>query len=344
MTRILQNSIETRAIILKELLEDRPVALPTETVYGLAANAISGDAVAKIFQYKERPSFDPLIVHVSDKDRTLVKMNQNGIIDSGQLSEAQFRLSQAITEQFWPGPLTILLPKGDRIPAMVTSNLPEVAVRCPDHPLFQDLLNQLSFPLAAPSANKFGMTSPTCPEHVVGQKMSLLSYVLDGGDCAVGVESTVIRVLDAENIEILRPGGIDSETLERFGRVSTPYFDRGHLPHAPGMLDRHYAPSKEAFRFSMGEIDQLVERETLDHCLLLLTKRPPNYEVYERKFGQVWFLSEKGSDEEAARNIFKFLHDYSNSEFKTLFVEIPSSKSGLWRAIADKIQKATLLR
>ena len=194
--------IGTDILKAKNLLEHGElVAIPTETVYGLAGNALNASAVAKIFSVKNRPAFDPLIVHVP---------NVNAVYEYvAEIPEKAYALAQ----RFWPGPLTLLLQKKSIIPDLVTAGLETVGVRCPDHPLTQDLLKILSFPLAAPSANPFGYVSPTTPAHVDEQLGDKIKYILDGGKCEVGIESTIVGMENGE-VVVYRMGGLSTEEIE----------------------------------------------------------------------------------------------------------------------------------
>lgn len=211
------------------LLRNDLVAIPTETVYGLGGNAFSDEAVAKIFAAKNRPSFDPLIVHTSDWERLEAMVKD--------IPSQAHLLAQA----FMPGPLTLLLPKRAIIPDLVTAGSPIVAVRIPKHPLTLKLLEKLPFPLAAPSANPFGYISPTTPEHVARQLGDKIGYILDGGPCTVGVESTIVG-FKADQCIVFRKGGVAVEAIES---IVGPVEVRTHStsnPQAPGMLQSHYAP------------------------------------------------------------------------------------------------------
>ncbi len=206
------------------------MAFPTETVYGLGASAVSAIAVAKIFEAKQRPSFDPLIVHIpEDSWLDLVVASVPAI-------------GRELTERFWPGPLTLVLPRQPGIPSLVSSGLDTVGVRMPNHELARSLIEQAGVPIAAPSANLFGRTSPTTAQHVLDQLGDRIDYVLDGGPCSVGVESTVVRIVD-ETIVVLRPGGLTLEELRSVGNVSysaTEGTDSAHV--SPGQTLQHYAP------------------------------------------------------------------------------------------------------
>lgn len=238
------------SVAAEALRSGRLVALPTETVYGLAAPIADADAVRAVFELKERPLFDPLIVHVA------------GIADAKQLVANWPREAQVLAERFWPGPLSIVLDKAESVDPLITAGLETVAVRCPDHALARELI-AMTGPLAAPSANRFGRTSPTTPEHVVDEFPTADGLlILDGGECETGIESTVIRIDEKNNsIELLRPGlvtpgeiahALRTAGLERDMLDLTADFEHSANPGrpgeaampAPGMLRRHYQPSR----------------------------------------------------------------------------------------------------
>jgi L-threonylcarbamoyladenylate synthase len=211
------------------------VAFPTETVYGLGANALDADGVARIFVAKERPSHDPLIVHLSGLDQL------------PRVARAVSSVARALAAAFWPGPLTLVLPKQPAVPSLVTSGLDTVAARVPDHPVAQALLHAAGVPIAAPSANRFGRTSPTTAQHVWHDLHGRIDIILDGGPTLIGVESTVLDV-SATPPCILRPGGVTAEMLAAvigpvavLARVPD---GEGSLP-SPGLLEKHYAPRAE---------------------------------------------------------------------------------------------------
>ena len=223
----------------------RLVAFPTETVYGLGANALDADAVARIFAAKERPAYDPVIVHVADA------------AELTDLTAALPDLGSLLIERFWPGPLTLVLPRSERVPDVVTAGGPTVAVRAPAHPLARALLDAAGTPIAAPSANRFSHTSPTRAQHVWDDLAGRIDMILDGGPTAVGVESTVLD-LTTEPPTLLRPGGVTIEEIEALiGPVQTSARrEDGNTLPAPGMLDRHYAPRAVLWLFT-GEDDDL---------------------------------------------------------------------------------------
>lgn len=206
-----------------ELRRGGLVGIPTETVYGLAARARDGDAVAGIFEAKGRPRFDPLIVHVASVE----DVEGVAVLSAG---------AEALARAVWPGPLTLVLPRDPSIPDLVTAGLPTVAVRVPDHPLTLQLLDELGEPLAAPSANPFGYVSPTTAQHVLDQLGDRVGYVLDGGPCAVGLESTIVSFLEARPT-VLRLGGLPLEALTELVGPVDLRLHGGSDPTAPGQLD-----------------------------------------------------------------------------------------------------------
>jgi L-threonylcarbamoyladenylate synthase len=232
------------------LLQNEVVAIPTETVYGLAGNALSEIAVSKIFEAKNRPHFDPLIVHVAS------------VFDVSNYVEEIPRLASDLMENYWPGALTILLPKKSCIPDLTTSGLKEVGIRIPNHPLTLELLKSLPFPLAAPSANPFGYISPTSAQHVEDQLGEKIPYILNGGNCSVGIESTVLRVQHNE-IEVLRLGGISIESLHHFTPNIRIQEHSTSSPASPGMLTNHYAPRKPIYVGNIREMMHSISSQKL---------------------------------------------------------------------------------
>ncbi|MDH5599641.1 MAG: L-threonylcarbamoyladenylate synthase, partial [Cyclobacteriaceae bacterium] len=239
MTKIGKN-IELAASLLQK---GEVVAIPTETVYGLAANAFNSKAVAQIFEVKNRPAFDPLIVHIGD--RSMLKKIVRKIPVR----------AEKLMDEFWPGPLTLVLEKDSSVPDIVTSGLPTVGVRMPAHSVSLSLLQSLDFPLAAPSANPFGFVSPTTPEHVSSQLGDKIPYILDGGDCSVGIESTIVG-FEGDDVIVYRLGGLSVEEIEAVtGKVEIRISSSS--PKAPGMLIKHYSPGKPLFR---GDVKSVFEK------------------------------------------------------------------------------------
>lgn len=293
------------------------VGVPTETVYGLAANAFDAAAVARVFEVKRRPSFDPLIVHV----RTPEAVRQVAT----HLPPAAERLAEA----FWPGPLTLVLERREHVPDLVTSGLPTVGVRCPRHPLIQALLEALEFPLAAPSANRFGSISPTTAEHVLDQLGGEVPYVLDGGACTVGVESTIVG-FKGDRCLLYRPGGVPLEDLEaQVGPLEDARQSAPTSPITPGMLPSHYAPRTP---LELGDLDELMARYEGSRLGVLSFER-------EREALCSRTLSNRGDLSEAAQRLFAALRELDDSGAELLVAE-PVPERGLGRAINDRLRRA----
>jgi len=331
------------------------VALPTETVYGLAANALSSSAVLKIFAAKERPSFDPLIVHVGkhgldDPRGPLRALAEAGWLSNEILGWSGVTVVEAAMKTFWPGPLTFILPRGPKIPKEVTSGQDTVGIRCPAHPLFQAVLAELDFPLAAPSANRFGRISPTCADHVVQELDGRIAGVLDGGACTVGVESTIIQVEDPLRVTLLRPGKIGIDDLQK--TFKTPIDRRattGELrPASPGLLDEHYAPRKPLILIPAPFSDEKTVMETLvafppsDQDAILAMHAIPPY-LQNRKHSVEKILSPQNSAQEMAQNLFATMRELDrNPEVERILCDLPGDGSGgLASAIRDRLRRAS---
>lgn len=292
------------------------VAIPTETVYGLAANALNEEAVLKIFKAKDRPHFDPLIIHTND------------IAKAKKWVQEFPEWAEKLAKAFWPGPLTILLPKKG-IPDLVSSGLQQVAVRVPDHPLTLKLLSDLDFPLAAPSANPFGYVSPTTPQHVAAQLEDKVDYILDGGVCQVGIESTIIGMEDGK-LCVFRLGGLALEKIEKVVGPVERRLNQSSDPKAPGMLKNHYAPGKPLY---VGDVFHLM-REHRGKKLGVISL-DTLYEGVETKQ-----LSVKGDLDEAARNLFAAIRELDHSVDVILAEYFPEDLLG--RAINDRLRRAAV--
>ncbi len=307
-------------IAAKLLIRGEAVAIPTETVYGLAANALDVKAVTKIFTIKQRPAFDPLIIHLSDLTRA-----ESYVLE---IPKAFKKLS----EKFTPGPLTFLLRKKNNIPDLVTSGSPYVAVRIPSHPLTQHLLNLLDFPLAAPSANPFGYISPTTAQHVADQLGDKIYYILDGGPAVVGVESTIVGLNAEGQVEVLRKGGL---AVERIEEVIGPVIVRetsSSNPTAPGMLSSHYAPK---VKLVLGDIDDFASNCDPDRTGIISFNRflkdiPAKHQV---------ILSGTSNFGEAAFNLFAGMRYLDNCDIDIIYAELVPEKD-LGIAINDRLRRA----
>lgn len=297
------------------------VAIPTETVYGLAANALDALAVAKVFEVKNRPFFDPLILHTYSLEKAKEYVNDFP------------KPLQDLAKHFWPGPLTLLLPKKNTVPDLVTSGLDRVAVRVPNHAITLQLLEQLDFPLAAPSANPFGYISPTEPEHVNKQLGSQIEYILDGGVCKVGLESTIVGLEDGK-ICIYRLGGLALEDIEDVvGKVEMKINNSGD-PNAPGQLKSHYSPTKPLL---IGNIEMLAEENKNKKIGILSFGK--NAEKIKNKI--CINLSVDENLKEAASNLFSSLRKLDESDIEMIICDhLP--KAGLGLAINDRLDRAAV--
>jgi L-threonylcarbamoyladenylate synthase len=302
------------------------VGMPTETVYGLAANALDADAVARVFEAKRRPSFDPLIVHVPDV------MSLDAVVRD-PLSGA----GEALARAFWPGPLTLVVQRSGAVPDLVTSGLETVAVRVPSHSVAQRLLRAAGVPLAAPSANPFGAVSPTRAEHVRAQLGDAVAVILDGGPCEVGLESTIVSLVGEQPV-VLRFGGVPVEAIEA---VVGPVEQRLHSsdrPEAPGQLSRHYAT-----RTPLHMVTAATMRPSADAALLVVSGPPPTDALPARDggYGRVVALSDTGDVRVAARGLFAALRELDGASFARIDV-IPCGEEGLGRAILDRLRRAAV--
>lgn len=295
------------------------VAVPTETVYGLAADATNGRAVAAIYEVKGRPSFNPLIVHVS------------GMAMAETLADFD-PLSRKLAEIFWPGPLTLVVPlkAGSGIASLVTAGLQTVGLRCPKGPA-QDLIRFLGFPLAAPSANSSGRISPTSAQAVEADLGSKIPLILDGGPSPVGVESTIVKV-DGDKVILLRPGGVSAEELEVVTGAPLSRADQRSLIEAPGMLASHYAPNAPV------RLDAV--RILPDEALLAFGPRRGCGAEHAVK---TLNLSPTGDLREAAANLFACLAALDRSGARMIAVE-PIPEHGLGEAIIDRLKRAAAPR
>lgn len=286
------------------LKEGQLVAIPTETVYGLAANAFDDEAVKKVFQAKNRPYSDPLIVHCHSLEavRELVSEFPPG--------------AEELALAFWPGPLTLLLPKSDKISSLITAGQNRVAIRIPNHPLTLELLASLPFPVVAPSANPFGYVSPTTAAHVAAQLQDEVAYILDGGPCEIGIESTIVG-FEEGLAKIYRHGGIPAEKIT---------LECGFSYQGPGMLKSHYAPRKKVL---LGDIPTLLTKYP-QAAILSFTKSYPGHSLV---------LSPSGSLDEAAHNLFAALRTLDEAPCDLIIAEeLPMQ--GLGRGINDRLRKA----
>lgn len=306
----------------KQLLDEgKLVAIPTETVYGLAGNATKAAVVAKIFEAKNRPTFDPLIVHIHSLDQ----------LDA--LTMPAPALAQKLMEAFWPGPLTVLLKRKAIIPDLVTAGLETVAIRMPQHQMARKLLSSLSYPLAAPSANPFGYISPTTAQHVQNQLGNQIEYILDGGECSVGLESTIIS-FETEVPTVLRLGGISVEAIENvIGKVEVNAHSSSQ-PQAPGMLKSHYAPSKKII--TIDELENQSPTDFKGFGFLGFSDFDSRFDIKDQLL-----LSKNEDLNEAAKNLFTSLRALDQITHLHTIVISFVPEHGLGRAINDRLKRAS---
>ncbi len=294
------------------------LAIPTETVYGLAGNALDPFVLGRIFEAKNRPHFDPLILHLADAGQ-LNSVAQN-------IPEA----AKALADAFWPGPLTLVLPRQPHVHDLATSGLDTVGVRVPEHPLTLELLSLLDFPLAAPSANPFGYISPTTAQHVLDQLGGKIDLVLDGGPCRIGLESTIIG-FEEKAAQIYRLGGLAQEAIESVIGPVQLALNRSGDPRAPGQLQSHYAPKVPLL---LGEPAELAKTHAGKKLGLLAFQHasPGNWAT-------VRTLSPSGNLAEAAARLFSLLRELDTSDLDWIVAE-RAPDQGLGRAINDRLQRA----
>lgn len=297
------------------------VAIPTETVYGLAGNAFSEKAIKKIFELKKRPFYNPLIVHIKS------------VADLNQIATEIPEKAMFLADAFWPGPLTLVLKRQNTIPDLVTGGKSTVAVRVPNHPVALALLEQLDFPLAAPSANPFGSISPTKAEHVANYFAASSLTVLEGGECRSGIESTIIG-FEGGSAVLYRLGSITIEEIEAVIGALKIKTHNEETPSAPGMLSKHYAPKTKT-----------VLTENITKELALLSTKRIGLVTYQNHFDHQNIVSNEvlsptGDLKEAASRLYNALHKLDQLKLDVIIAErFPDY--GLGRTINDRLERAT---
>jgi L-threonylcarbamoyladenylate synthase len=315
--------ISTDRVAAVELLRKGDlVALPTETVYGLAANSLNAIAVAKIFEAKERPRFDPLIVHVPNREWL------GRIVD---VPTGDRQLIGKLADKFWPGPLTIVLPKREIVPDIVTAGLDTVAVRFSAHRVFAEIVGELDEPLAAPSANRFGRVSPTTAQHVLNELEGRIPLIVDAGPTEHGIESTIVAVRDGR-IAILRRGPITDEQLSEFADIVSVTVTQSIS--APGQLPSHYTPATPLRLIDNAEAFPPQKNQRVGLLVWSGAFRSP------QAFAAVRNLSERGDLREAAANLFRYLRELDALGLDLIVAErVPSRELGA--AIMDRLERAS---
>jgi L-threonylcarbamoyladenylate synthase len=301
-----------------EIRHGRLVVMPTETVYGLAADAFNPIAVSKIFETKNRPFFDPLICHITD-----LEMLNETAVDIPEPIEK-------LIEKFWPGPLTVVVTKSSKVPEIVSAGLSTVGIRMPSHPIAKKLIQNVGRPVAAPSANIFGKISPTQPEHTL-ELDGDVAAIIDGGKCEVGIESTIVRYHN-NSLHLLRPGGITLEQIEECCSLNVIIEESAKLPEAPGQLESHYAPNSNLILIDEGE---KITHETTNCCFIGYKRvREQSNFIYQEA------LSPTGSLTLAASRLFELLHKMDSLNPEIIYVErLPEVRLG--HAIMNRLRKSS---
>ncbi len=305
------------------------VCFPTETVYGLGANALDPEAVAKIFQTKNRPADNPLIAHISDFEMI------------GQVASSVPDEVKELTERFWPGPLTVVLPRRNDLPQIVSAGLDTVAVRCPEHPIARELIRAAGVPIVAPSANLSGRPSPTCLDHCREDLTGKISAIIDGGECSIGLESTVLLPLGERKLKILRPGGITVDMLEQAGfkvevdpAVLAPVKD-GQKVASPGMLHRHYAP-KAPMTIVSGDPEAV--------CKAIASKLTPDtwvlaFDEYLDRFPRALSFGSINDPLSQSQALFRALRAFDQLPCKEIYAMDPVGE-GVGLAVRNRLLRA----
>lgn len=364
--KILDPSFENISFVADVLHRSEVVGVPTETVYGLAGDCHSPLALARIFDSKERPTFDPLIVHVGIQAKGLESLEEAGVVDPSRVSDKQREWFSRLTNKFWPGPLTLVLPKHKYLPELVTSGLDTVAVRMPRHPVMLSLLARFGKPLAAPSANRFGHISPTRAQAVEQELGDRIGFILDGGESEIGLESTILNLSAQDEIQILRYGGIPIEEIAEclpevriaHPQKTTEEGGESSPKNAPGMLSKHYSPDTPFFLlprpldFSGSNLDLVqafrgTQKLQAGRPIGMIRIQGDPKQAAERLHELlpdtpvvVRSLSEKGDLRESAHQLFSTLREMDALGLSALFSEPCNETKGLGYAIGDRLRRA----
>ena len=330
------------------------VALPTETVYGLAADATHTAGVARIFAAKGRPAHNPLIVHVGETMTSVAALEADGLVAYERVTPAMRATADALIATCWPGPLTIILPRGPRIPDIVSGGLSSTGFRMPAHPVILELLRHTGFPLAAPSSNRSNRVSPTTAAHVMDELSGRIPLVIDGGAATLGVESTIIRIDDAGRVQLLRPGGMPIEVVERLiNATALPAPAPDGVILASGMMKEHYAPQTPLLLVrdhAVGDLPRRIRAVTGDapapHLGVLrmdgVPETPSAWALGNAAtVGKIFSLGDSGDGACAAHGLFGALRTLDDGTLDVIIAEFPDdSRRGVWPAIADRLQRA----
>ena len=326
----MQSTIDQAVTLLKQ---GGLVAMPTETVYGLGADAKNPEALAKIFQVKQRPANHPLIVHLSDSAQV------------GEWASTVSPVAQCLADAFWPGPLTLILPKAGSVSDLVTGGQASVGLRIPSHPIAQALLKAFGSGIAAPSANRFGRISPTTAAHVKEELGDAVDLILDGGACEVGLESTIVDVTRGHPI-ILRPGMITSSDIEAVLHNASLLLKDEHnpidytnIPRVSGALNSHYAPQTPTKLLTVDQIAILLENRAITDLSMAIMTRNPDA-VSQNKNTHVNYIRMPMSSNLYAHDLYSILRNVDNQNFNCIIIEdVPHTAE--WAAIRDRLLKAS---
>jgi L-threonylcarbamoyladenylate synthase len=322
----------------KLLHQGKLVAIPTETVYGLAADAKNETAISKVYTVKGRPKGNPLIIHLSDIEAITAWARH--------IPDEAFQLA----ERFWPGPLTLILERQPWVSPLITGNQDTVGLRIPNHPLTLALLREFDGGLAAPSANRYRRISPTQKAHVEKELGDAVDYILDGGPCSVGIESTIVYCLKGKEIQILRQGAITAEDLEKV--LGKKILQKSHVSESekeeqekgdhtimvPGSDIQHYAPEKPLYGLETQKLFSIVKQFVLDNktvSVISFQEKP----TYFLDHHGVWVTTENDA-KDFAKNLYALLHQLDKNETEVILIEIPP-KNSAWEAVRDRLQRAS---
>lgn len=334
MNQIQAASDESRELAIALLKQGALVALPTETVYGLAADARNPAAVQKIFVAKGRPNSHPLIVHYPPT--TLAELHAREVLDLGGLPEPDIRGLEAAAARFWPGPLTLVLPRGRRASSDAAAGLPTVGVRVPAAPFFLDVLQAMPGGLAAPSANAFCRLSPTRAAHVAASLGPAVSLIVEADAGQVGIESTIVKWIAPGQLSVLRPGALSATDIATASGLKTTYAARDAPVESPGMLARHYAPRTPTWTASANTIQSATRqlladgRQPLD--IVWTDTYLPQTGVRHHRLGD--------TPTQAARTLYDILHQLDASDSGGILLQLPRPEARGWRGIRDRLERA----
>ena len=325
MTAILQASKKSIQEAAKQLSRGEVVAIPTETVYGLAANALNADAILRVFEVKERPHFDPLIIHTTKTQFSEL----DNLVDQSRLSPNAYEHAHRLTS-LWPGPLTLVLPKHSQVPDLATSGFDTVAIRSPAHPIARAIIDTLGHPVVAPSANQFSRISPTTAAHVYKELGGRISLIVDAGPASLGIESTIVGIEDEGIARLLRPGATPVEKIENLlGMPLKPPLRN----NAPGMSASHYAPRKPLV---------LEGNSPLHGRLAWLLFQDSPKQTWRDAYGPPIAIEIlKGSSNDVARELFGALRRLDESPASWILAENYPFRQGMGLAIQDRLERAS---